>query len=124
MSRHVLRADEDYTVVIGYDDALDSFFAQVFDEAAMRREPDGPEILLVNTGENPQEVTDAMACLASVRDYLPELADVKKVSDLELPEFVRLGEVVVALVKERVNRRQPTEFQRKTFRDLLGGELP
>lgn len=111
MSRHILRHDGMYEVVVGYDDPLDSFFAQVYDVQASIANDD-EEILIVQTGLTPQDVTSSDACLASVTEYL---------TDADREAFDLLSS---QLDEERSRRRPPTEFQRAMARQLAGIELP
>lgn len=121
MSRHVLRQDDVYTVVVGYDDTLDTYFAQVYDATATAGRPDADEVLLVNTGDRPQEVTDPMDVIASVREYL-DVRPVARLADL-VDAHDQVGETVILLMREREHRQKPTDFQRETAR-RLGRELP
>ncbi len=107
MSRHLIRSDEQFEVVVGYDDPLDTYFVQVYDIPAQKADPDGEDVLIVWAGEMPAEITDVYVVVALVAPY-------KKMNEAEI-EGLRM---------ERGNRRQPTAFQRETFRKIMGEDLP
>lgn len=106
MSRHTIRDDDQYEVTVGYDDPLDTFFAQVFDVRASARADEDVYALLV--GQRPQEITDVTALAVSLERWVAIIPMV----------------IVETLRKERANRVLPTEFQRATFHMLTGDELP
>jgi len=111
MSRHVLRSDDSYTVVVGYDDPIDSYFAQVYDIKAEKADPDGYEHLVVQTGDRPCEVTDAIVCIESVASYINLDGD-------------RVREIALQLHADRAHRRPPTQFQRDNWKRFFDEELP
>lgn len=112
MSRLVLRRDDTYEVTVGYDDPLDTYFAQVLDVKASDQADD--DVYLLLTGRTPGEITSVDEVLASVEQYAP------------CPPGAEgdLLRVKANLHADRLNRRQPTTFQRETFTRLTGKELP
>jgi hypothetical protein len=105
VSRHTLRSDERWEVVVGYDPPLDTYFCQVYDMQASEEEP------IVWTGVGPQELTNVRAALEPLREFV----------DLSPEEWDKLAGL---LKQERKDRREPTRFQRDMFRRMTGGELP
>lgn len=109
MSRHTLRCDDTYEVVVGYDSPLDSYFVQVYDVLEGKAADD--DVLIVWRGTDPNEITDPREALAHLKEYV----------DASAEEWESLAQV---LEGERTNRQMPTEFQRETFRRMTGRELP
>lgn len=109
MSRHTLRSDDKYEVVVGYDSPLDSYFVQVYDVLEGKAAED--DVLIVWTGTHPNEITDVRVALESIKGYL----------DAAPEDWDALAQL---LEGERTNRRMPTEFQRETFKRMTGRELP
>jgi hypothetical protein len=103
VSRHTLRSDERWEVVVGYDPPLDTYFYQVYQ--ADEEEP------IVWTGTGPQELTDVRTALEPLREFV----------DLSPEEWDKLAGL---LEQERKDRREPTRFQRDMFRRMTGDELP
>jgi hypothetical protein len=101
----VLRSDERWEVVVGYDPPLDTYFCQVYDMQALEEEP------IVWTGTGPQELTDVRSTLEPLREFVD-------LSPEEWDKFARL------LEQERKDRHPPTELQRDLFRRMTGDELP
>jgi hypothetical protein len=69
VSRHVLRDDDVAQVVVGWDPPLHTYFAQVFDVAAFKKElerdPDADVVLVLWEGLSPDAITslDRLAVL-------------------------------------------------------------
>jgi hypothetical protein len=105
MSRHILRQDNEFEVVVGYDDPLDTYFAQVYD--MVESDLVDEEVLVVQSGLDVQEITDPQECIDSVAAFAPA------------PDGL-----AALLAAERRNRREPTAFQRATAKQLGGVDLP
>lgn len=71
MSRHVIRSDSAYTVVVGWDPPMGSYFAQVFDNerSQARRDADADDLPVLDLGD-PWDVIDSTEALAGfVSEY-------------------------------------------------------
>lgn len=112
MSRHILRSDAEYEVVVGYDDPMDTFFAQVYDVTAGDEADD--DVLVVWTGGGVREITDPLVALNAVEKYLTTRS----------PWVRDLDQIARTLNEERESRRSPTAFQRETFHRFTGDNLP
>lgn len=59
MSRYVIKHDEHHEVVVGWDNPLQTFFAQVYDLKATEDDlGEGDEVMLVWVGTQPRQITD------------------------------------------------------------------
>jgi hypothetical protein len=103
VSRHVLRSDARWEVVVGYDPPLDTYFYLVY--------ADDEEDPIVWTGVGPQELTNVRSALEPLREFV----------DLSPEEWDKFAGL---LEQERKDRREPTTFQRDMFRRMTGDELP
>jgi hypothetical protein len=103
VSRHILRSDKRWEVVVGYDPPLDTYFCQVYQA--------GEEGPIVWTGTSPQELTNIRSTLEPLREFV----------DLSPEEWDKFAGL---LEQERKDRREPTTFQRDMFRRMTGNELP
>ena len=105
MSRHTIRKDEQFEVVVGWDDPLGTFFGQVFDVQAGGGADD--DVFLVMVGYKPGGITD----LAGLQEAVASYASIPT-------------NMCLTLLAEQENRRLPTEFQRETFTRMTGDDLP
>jgi hypothetical protein len=73
MSRHVVRSDGFYEVVVGWDPPLRTFFAQVFDREAtaeaLKADKDADEVMVVWTGVAPHEISNFPDLQRAVQEY-------------------------------------------------------
>lgn len=120
MSRYLLRMDETHEVVVGYDSPLDTFFAQVYDVVAGNALDD--DVLILWSGRTPNEVTDAGVLIESVREWVSEVDIANAIKEYGYGDGKQ--SLTDLLNLDRGARRQPTEFQRDTFKRLTGGDLP
>lgn len=60
MSRRVVREDDAFSVVVGWDPPLRTFFVQVYDiaafQAALQRDPDADDVIVLWEGFAPDEI--------------------------------------------------------------------
>jgi hypothetical protein len=64
-ANYILRDDVQYTVVVGWDGELESFFGCVFDSAARTGEP------VAAVGQEPHEITAVSELARLVRRFAP-----------------------------------------------------
>lgn len=74
MSRHVIRDDGDYEVVVGWDPQLHSFFGVVHDKAAtakvLESDKDADEVLAAWVGLSPYAISDLQRLQREIIDYV------------------------------------------------------
>lgn len=107
MSRHVIRKDDSFEVVVGYDGPLKTFFAQVYDVKATREaEKDDPladEVMVLWEGVKPDEI-------ASVHD-LAKLVE---------PYALITEDMFATLYLDRSEAPEPTAFQKEMIDRIKG----
>lgn len=73
MSRIVLRDDDQFEVVVGYDGPLQTFFAQVYDRAEFERrlkaDPDADEVLVLWEGTSPGAIQNVRIVREMVKPW-------------------------------------------------------
>jgi hypothetical protein len=99
MSRYYIPADSaQYTVVVGFDNPLQTFFAMVTDTEKEQNDED--DCIVLWEGCNPYEITDVDILEEKVKSYIKHL-----------PAYVK-----TSLKQEYEARTEPSELQKRAIK--------